>query len=60
MDEVRGRCASSVGAAAEDLEVMVRGGAFRSEAVLVRAGEGEIPGRASAEILMVTVDVWPS
>lgn len=57
---MRGRCASSVGAAAEDLEVMVRGGAFRSEAVLVRAGEGEIPGRASAEILMVTVDVWTS
>lgn len=38
----------------------VVGGAFRSEAVLVRAGEGEILGRASAEILMVTVEVWPS
>lgn len=53
-----------MGAAAEDLEVMVGGGgvgeAFRSEAVLVRAGEGEILGRASAEILMVTVEVWPS
>ena len=60
MDEVRGRCARNVGAAAEDLELMVRGGAFRSEAVLVRAGEGEILGRASAEILMVTVEVWPS
>lgn len=60
MDEVRGRCAGSVGAAAEDLEVMVRGGMFRLEAVLMRAGEGESPGRTSAKILMVTVEVWPS
>lgn len=58
MDEVRGRCAGSVGAAAEDLEV--RGGMFRLEAVLMRAGEGESPGRTSAKILMVTVEVWPS